>query len=160
MDSLLSLRASVGLIVRAPSPDMCGAVDCRLLDEDEGVYDRCAAGDLPGEREWSKGMELGSGLIETVRWPGCCFEGGCRDFAFALRAVVGSLGTPVVVVLRFVESGSRLFPLFSEGARPSVGIVLSFASLSISKLFVGSIPGPTLFLGARAAGFEGAWAGK
>jgi hypothetical protein len=37
---------------------------------------------------------------------------------------------------------------------------LSFACLSISKLFVGSIPGPTLFLGALAAGFEGAWAGK
>jgi hypothetical protein len=121
MDSLLSLRASVGLMVRAPSPDMCGAVDCRLLDEDEGVYDRCATGDLPGEREWSRGIELGSGVMEeeTVRWPGCCLEGGCRDFAFALRAVVGSLGTPVVVVLRFAESVSRLFPLFSEGARPS-----------------------------------------
>lgn len=99
-------------------------------------------------------------MEETVRWPDCCREGGCRDFAFALRAAVGSLGTPVMVVLRFAESVSRLFPLFSEGARPSVGIALPFASRSISKLLVGSIPGPTLFLGARAAGFEGACAGK
>jgi hypothetical protein len=146
-------------MVRAPSPEMCGAVDCRLLDDDEGVYDLCAAGDRPGE-----GMELGSGVMETVRWPGCCLEGGCKDFAFALRAAVGSLGTPVgVVVLRLADNVSRLFPLFNEGARPSWGIVLSLASLSISwrsKLFVGSIPGPTLFRGARAAGFGGAWAGN
>lgn len=160
MESLLSRRASVGLMVRAPSPEMCGAVDCRLLDEDEGVYDLCAAGDLPGE-----GIELGSGVMEeTVRWPGCCLEGGCKDFALALRAAVGSLGTPVVgAVLMFADSVSRLFPLFSDGARPSWGIALSLASLSISwrsKLLEGSIPGPTLFRGARTAGFGGAWAGN
>jgi hypothetical protein len=115
MDSLLSLRASVGLIVRAPSPEMCGAVDWRLLDADEGVNDLCAAGDRPGE-----GIELRSGVVEeTVRWPGCCLEGGCRDFAFALRAVTGSLGTPILVVLKLVEGASRLFPLLSDGARPS-----------------------------------------
>jgi hypothetical protein len=88
------------------------------------VYDLCAAGDLPGE-----GIELGSGVMdETVRWPGCCLEGGCKDFALALRAAVGSLGTPVVgAVLMFADSVSRLFPLFSDGARPSWGIALSLA---------------------------------
>jgi len=49
IDSRFSLRASVGLIVLAPSPDMWCAVDCRLLADEEGVCVRCA-GDLPGER--------------------------------------------------------------------------------------------------------------
>ena len=50
MDSLLSLRASVGLMVLAPKPDMCGAVDCRLVADDEGVCDLWAPGVRPGER--------------------------------------------------------------------------------------------------------------
>lgn len=37
MDSLRSRRASVGLMVLAPSPDIWGAVDCRLLEVEEGV---------------------------------------------------------------------------------------------------------------------------
>ena len=39
--------------------------------------------------------------------------------------------------------------------------MLSPANLDIpSKLFVGNMPGPTLFRGARAAGFGGACAGN
>lgn len=76
MDSLRSRRASVGLMVLAPRPDIWGAVDCRLLEVEEGVCVRCA-GDLPGERAWLRGIELGSGVMdETVRCPGCCLEGG------------------------------------------------------------------------------------
>jgi hypothetical protein len=37
MDSLFNLRASVGLIVLAPRPLTWCMVDCRLLDEEEGV---------------------------------------------------------------------------------------------------------------------------
>jgi hypothetical protein len=150
-------------MVLAPSPDMCGAVDCRLLDVEDGVCDRCA-GDLPGERAWLRGMEFGSGVMdETARCPGCCLKGGWKDFAFAVRVAFGSLGTPILVVLSVPERVSRRLPLFSDGARPSVGTLLSLASLFIScrsKLFVGIIPGPTLLRGARAAGFGGACAGN
>lgn len=119
IESLLSLRASVGLMVLAPSPEMCGAVDCRLLEVEDGVCSRCCAGDLPGERLWFMGIELGSGVREdTVRWPGCCLEGGWNDFAFAVRVAFGSLGAPMVG-LRLVESVSLRLPLFKEGARPS-----------------------------------------
>lgn len=80
-------------------------------------------------------MALGSGVMdETVRWPDCCLEGGCRDFAFAFRVVLASFGTPEVVLFR-------------------VGIP---ARSSRSKLLVGIIPGPTLFRGGRAAGLGGA----
>jgi hypothetical protein len=98
--------------------------------------------------------------MDAVRCPVCCLEGGWRDFALAVRAALGNLGTPVAVfeMLGFAASVSLRVPLFSEGDRPtSEGIVLSPASLDMpSKLFVGSIPGPTLFRGARAAGFGGA----
>lgn len=40
IDSRLSRRASVGLMVLAPRPEMCGAVDWRLLAAEEGVCDR------------------------------------------------------------------------------------------------------------------------
>jgi hypothetical protein len=140
---------------------MCAAVDCRLLDVDDGVCDRCA-GDLPGERDWLRGIVFGSGVMdETARCPGCCLDGDWKDFALAVRAAFWSLGTPVLVILRFPESVSRRLPLFSEDARLSAGTVLSLASLFSScrsKLFVGIIPGPTLFRGALPAGLGGAWA--
>jgi hypothetical protein len=37
IDNLLSLRASVGLIVLAPSPEIWWAVDWRLLADEDGV---------------------------------------------------------------------------------------------------------------------------
>ena len=158
MDSLRSLRASVGLMVLAPRPEMWGAADCRLLAE-EGVYEGWAPGDLPGERALL-GMGFRSGAMdETVRWPDWCLEGGWSDFALVFRVAVGSLGTPVVVVLRLAERVSRRLPLLREGARVRRGMVLSLA-MSRSKLFIGSIPGPTLLRGGRAAGFGGAWAGN
>jgi len=57
---------------------------------------------------------------DAVKCEECCFEGGCRDFAFAVRIVFGSLGTPVVVLvmLGFEASVSRLLPLFKDGVRP------------------------------------------
>ena len=77
-------------------------------------------------------------MDETVRWPGCCLEGGCNDFAFAVRAVLVSLGTPEVALFRL--------------GMPTRS--------SRSKLLVGIIPGPTLFRGGRAAGFGGACEGN
>jgi hypothetical protein len=63
MDRRLSRRASVGLMVRAPRPEMCAAVDCRLLLVELGVCVRWA-GDFPGERAWLRGMDAESG-VET-----------------------------------------------------------------------------------------------
>lgn len=48
MDNLLSLRASVGLIVLAPRPLTWCIVDWRLLDDDEGVCEPSVG--RPGER--------------------------------------------------------------------------------------------------------------
>jgi hypothetical protein len=80
-------------------------------------------------------MELGSGVMdETVRWPDCCLEGGCKDFAFAVRVALVSFGIPEVMPWRL--------------GMPAMS--------SRSKLLVGIIPGPTLFRGGRAAGLGGA----
>ena len=163
IDNRLSLRASVGLIVLAPRPEICGAVDCRLLDEEEGVCVRWA-GDLPGER---KGMEAGSGVMdETAKCPGCSLDGGWKDFAFAVRvAALGNLGTPVAE-FRLELSGSRRMPLFNEGERPMpVEAGASppprpAMSCRLSNGAVGKVPGPTLLRGARAAGLGRAWAGN
>jgi hypothetical protein len=111
----------VGLIVLAPSPDRWCTLDCRLLAEDEGVCVRCA-GDRPGERDWFRERIVESGVaVDAVKCAECCLEGGWKDFAFALRVTLGSLGTPVavLVMLGFAASVSRRLPLFSEGARPS-----------------------------------------
>ena len=101
---------------------------------------------------------------DVVRCEECCFEGGWRDFAFALRNALGSFGTPVAVLvtLGLEASVSRRLPLLKDGTRPIWGCVLSPVDLDIpSKLFVvGSMPGPTLLRGARAAGLGGAWAGN
>lgn len=101
MDSRLSLRASVGLMVLAPRPDMWCAVDWRLLADDDGVCVRCA-GDLPGERLWFSESMVESGVdVDADRSVEACFEGGCSDFAFAFRIAFGSLGTPVAVLVMF-----------------------------------------------------------
>ncbi len=158
IESLRSLRASVGLIVLAPNPEMCGTVDCLLLDVEEGVWVRWA-GDFPGERAWLIGVEVGSGVNEEgVKCVACNLDGGWNDFALADRfAEFGSLGTPVVE-LRLEPSVSRRAPLFKEGERPSPSVVAAslVTSCRPSRLLVGSMPGPTLFRGARAAGFGGA----
>lgn len=163
IDSLFNLRVSVGLIVLAPSPEMWCAVDCRLLADEDGVWARCAE-DLPGDRPWLRGIDPGSGVeCDGIRCPDCCLEGGWSDFALAFRVAFGSLGIPAVVLtgMKFEESVSRLPPLFREGVRPIGSCELSPCNLDIpSELFVGSIPGPTLFRGGRAAGFWGAGAGN
>lgn len=58
-------------------------------------------------------------MDETVRWPDCCLEGGCRDFALAVRDGFGSFGTPEALLFRLAERVSLRFPLFREGAGPN-----------------------------------------
>lgn len=85
-------------------------------------------------------------MDDTVKCPDCCLEGGCRDFAFAVRVAFASLGTPEGVLLKLTDRVSRRFPM-------SVGMLMIS---SRSKMCVGIIPGPTLLRGGRAAGFGGA----
>lgn len=70
-------------------------------------------------------------MDETVKCPGCGLEGGWKDFAFALRVALGSLGTPVAL-FKLVFSGSRRLPLFNDGERPIPGCVVSPTSLAMS----------------------------
>lgn len=117
---------------------------------------------MPGERP---GMKPGSGVKdETVRCAGCCREGGWKLFALVARVVFGSFGTPVAV-FGVAVTGSRRLALLKEGERPIRDCVVSPGILLISGLPSklpedGSMPGPTLFLGARAAGFGGACGGN
>lgn len=110
-------------------------------------------------------MELGSGVKdETVRSVGCCRVGGWKLFALVALVVFGNLGTPVAV-FGVAVTGSRRFALLNEGERPIRDCVVSLGILPVSDrpsklLEVGSMPGPTLFLGARAAGFGGACGGN
>ena len=67
--------------------------------------------------------------------------------------------------LGFAASVSRRLPLLFDGERPSpfcsrLPLAIRGISLRPSKEPIGSIPGPTLFLGVRAAGFGGAGAGN
>jgi hypothetical protein len=80
-----------------------------------------------------------------------------------VRVAFGSLGTPDVVfaVLKLEESVSRRLPLFKEGDRPMGSWEPSPWNFGKpSDMFVGIMPGPTLFRGGRAAGFCGAGAGN
>lgn len=88
-----SRLASVGLIVRAPNPEAwCGMTDT-LFDED-GVL--VPGPDFPGvlaavvedDREWSG---VRAGVPGFSRYSRGSREGGCKDFAFALRVVERNL---------------------------------------------------------------------
>lgn len=111
-------------------------------------------------------MDPWSGVSECPDrcWPEVCREGGWSDFAFALRVALGNrcvafggLGFAVNVSRRLVVllDGDRPRPFCSMLPLANRGI-----SLRPSKEPIGNIPGPTLFRGARAAGFGGAGAGN
>lgn len=112
-------------------------------------------------------MDPWSGVSECADrcWPEVCLEGGCSDFVFAFRVTLGSR-CAVFGGLGFAASVSRRGPLLLEGDRPSPfcsAVPLANRGISLlrpSKEPIGNIPGPTLFRGARAAGFGGAGAGN
>ena len=132
-------------------------VDWRLLEEEEGVCVRCCPGDLPGDRAWLivRCCPL-SGVIDDVGMsPGCCRDETCSDFALAARVtLVGS----VVVFMFALRVPRRLLFWLSDGVRPSRPCILSFVNRGTS--WRTSMPGPTDFRGALAAGFGGACAGN
>jgi hypothetical protein len=108
-----------------------------LLEDEEGVCARCA-GDFPGDRDWLRGIDPGSGVESVaVRFAECCLEGGWSDFAFTVRGAfalaIGSFGTPVVVFagLKLEVRVSRRLPLFRDGDRPIGSCELSPANLDI-----------------------------
>ena len=89
MDILFSLRASVGLIVRAPKPvawAVPGIIEILLLDE--GVVVLCnlgLAGDWPvptGEWNGCSGVPIG---VENRSVSEKVFGCGCNDFVLACR---------------------------------------------------------------------------
>ncbi len=90
MDILFSLRASVGLIVRAPRPVACalpGMIETLLL-LDEGVFDNGKLG-LAGDLPALPGVEGGcSGVPVGVKNCSCTsilLGGGCIDLVLLYR---------------------------------------------------------------------------
>ena len=86
IDNLFARRASVGLIVLAPSPVAMGVPDPGITDirfEDDGVVVR-----LLGDFVAKEADLVCSGVLEfTVR--SCpCRVGGCKDFVFAALEAV------------------------------------------------------------------------
>ena len=121
---------------------------------------------MPGERPLKPGIGPWSGVSECADrcWPDVCLEGGWSDFAFAVRVALGSRCV-AFDGLGFAASVSLRLPLILEGERPSpfcstLPVANRGMSFRPSKVPIGSIPGPTLFRGARAAGFGAAGAGN
>lgn len=94
-DILFSLRASVGLIVRAAKPVACallGRIDC-LFTED-GVMVRCRCG-LPGEREPGREDRVFSGVLKELPNGSCPeSEGMCNDLVLFRRAAEAAAKLP------------------------------------------------------------------
>jgi hypothetical protein len=165
MDNLLSLRASVGLMVLAPRPLTWCMVDWRLLEDDEGVCEPPAG--RPGERAWVIGLAVCSEPMDALNavfsMLGGIFGGAWNDLAFADRAALDPLEASGAMIA-FAGNVPRRLPCPNEGVRPMRACGLSLDSLGtscrVSRLGVGSMPGPTDLRGARAAGFGGAWAGN
>lgn len=88
-DILSIRRASVGLMVRAPSPVACGGIAEILLDDEEGVvapdvafFTGVRAALVEEDRAWS-------GFSAAVKeFPPCALGAGCMDFAFRARGLL------------------------------------------------------------------------
>lgn len=95
IDSRFILRASVGLIVRAPRPVACvvlGIMESLLL-EDDGVL--VLPVDLAGERAVLIEDAAGGVFINVENWS-CAHPGfGCIDLTLASRLVAGILSPSV-----------------------------------------------------------------
>lgn len=92
IDILFILRASVGLMVRAPRPVACGAItDILLLDDGEFVPGPV---DLPGERPAliDAGLDRSgvAGEVDRSSLSNC--GGASKDLALMSRFAVSSLG--------------------------------------------------------------------
>ena len=92
VDILSIRRASVGLMVRAPSPVACGGITDILLDKEEGVVaphvaflTGVRAALVEEDREWSVFPDA---VKEFSTW---LLGIGCIDFAFRARGVFGTL---------------------------------------------------------------------
>ena len=108
---------------------------------------------MAGDRPLKPGIDPWSGVSECADrcWPDVCREGGWSDFAFAVRAALGSLWVALALAL----DGDRPSPFCSKVPLTERGM-----SLRPSSEPIGKIPGPTLFRGARAVVFCGVGAGN
>lgn len=154
IDILFILRASVGLIVRAPKPVACGAITDILLP-DIGVF-VLGPIDLPGDRDALIDAGLGlpglAGEVARLSISNCGAEN--KDLALMSRFAVSSLGLltcapsplpdkdlPVPLLSSSVLEGS-----FEKSVFAIAGFRRLVASMGAS---VGRAPGPTDFLGGR-----------
>lgn len=87
-DALSIRRASVGLMVRAPSPVACGGTTDILLDDEEGVVAPDVAfltGDRAALVEEDRAWSAFSDAVKELSL--CAFGVGCIDFAFRARGL-------------------------------------------------------------------------
>lgn len=156
MDILLSRLASVGLIVRAPSPEARPEiVDWRLFPDEEGVWARFW---LFFEVERALGV-FGSGS----RGGGCkLFTLFARDCVVAVNVAFRGSSAPAVVGCMVVRREAlvrllvRVWPAFNaESAAALESGWLAF----LPSIMEAMTPGPTDFRGCREPTLIGAGAG-
>ena len=156
IESLFILRASVGLIVRAAKPVACtqfGIIDSRLSEEGVPLDwpmnltgERAAP--ITGEIVWS-GVPNGVG---TLSWTS--FGGGNRDSAWVFLSLLPA-GTSSVWLFSRLFMKALSVSLFEYTGRlllssnPGRAWVCLRLRMACSEKLMGSVPGPTDFLGDR-----------
>lgn len=154
MDILFILRASVGLMVRAPKPVACGAAtDILLLDKGEFVL---GPADLPGERPAliDAGLDRSRLAGELARLSLSNCGGASRDLALMSRFAVRSLGVLTCAPSTLPEKYLPVPWFESSGPEGSFEKSLlakpGFGRLAASsRASVGRAPIPIDFLGGR-----------
>ena len=154
IDSLFILRASVGLMVRAPKPVACGAItDILLLDD--GVFVLRPV-DLPGERDAliDAGLDLSGLAGEVARLSLSNCGAASNDLALMSRFAVRSLDVFPCAPSPLPEKELPV-PRFKSSApeesfeKPLLAITGFRRVAASSGASVGRAPGPTDFLGGR-----------
>ena len=147
IDSLFNLRASVGLIVLAPSPvAWWGIADALLFAEEDGVPVRPP--DRPGVLDGLVEDDLvGSGVLEGTKSSLLAsLLAGWRDFAFKLLELVDSCRLPCRADGPFESFSAVAFRAPMLGLLRGGGATFSEASGATN------VPGPIDLRGARGAG--------
>lgn len=160
MDILFNLRASVGLIVRAPKPVACalpGIMETLLL-LDDGVFDNWKVG-LAGDLAVLTGVDgVWSGVPLGVKNCSCAdtlLGGGCINLVLLYR-----LGWKLCPSETFgLAAGSGLSTAMLASLRPACARLGLRCGCVVPSKFIRT-PGPTDFRGERVAPSPVVVAGK